>query len=56
MHCVRRNTFGNTGLKKKRKERVTGTKVGELNSTFALNLNVFLLFLYHARLLSDIEL
>jgi hypothetical protein len=35
---------------------VTSTKVGELNSIFTLNSNMFLVFLYHGRFLSDIQL
>jgi hypothetical protein len=35
---------------------VTSTKVSELNSIFKMNSNMFLVFLYHARFLSDIQL
>jgi hypothetical protein len=35
---------------------VASTKVGELNSIFYAEFNFFLVFLYHARFLSDIQL
>jgi hypothetical protein len=35
---------------------VTSTKVVELNSIFMLNANMFLVFLYHTRFLSGIQL
>jgi hypothetical protein len=45
------------GLKKKMYFfSVTTTKVGELNSIFTLNSNMFSVFLHHVRFLSDIQL